>query len=142
VPARYDNGIIQVVGQSGAPWPTKWIIYARDADGGGTTMQLTFEDGQIIHEQVSLRPSAMFQESAYILQEPLSVDADRAFTIAQKTAQTHGQSMVAANYELVRQGPDEAPRWIVQCLNEKGTVLGTVQILCTDGAVLSSTGFH
>lgn len=142
VPVRYNNGIIQVVGKNGAPLPSNWLVYARDVDGGGTTMQLTFANGQMIHEQVSVRPAAMFQESAFILQETLPVDAEQAFAIAQKTAAAQGHTMAAANYELARQGSDEPPVWTVQCLDENGKVLGTVQIVCTDGTVLSATGFR
>lgn len=142
VPFKYNDGILQVSGEGGAPEPAQWKVLARPVDEGGTVTQLIMEAGQLVSEAPSFNPGQMFRDAGYIFIPEIQIDSGEAFRLAQEQAQKAGHELGSVNYLLERHGDDVDPAWKLTCFDTQGGEIGILSILATTGLVTQEKGFR
>lgn len=142
VPFRYNNGILQVAGQGGAPDPVAWTILAKDQDAGGTLTKLTMEQGQLVGEAPSFNAGQMFRDAGYIFIPEIQIDSTAAYEKAREQAEKSGHTLGSVDYLLERHGDDVDPAWTLTCHDASGRKIGVLTILATTGLVTVENGFE
>ena len=69
------------------------------------------------------------------------MDSRDAFAIAQKYARANGKTVGSVSFALQQKGGSSAPIWSVWCYGPSGSYQGLLQMLATDGTVISNDAF-
>ena len=71
----------------------------------------------------------------------MAFDSRDAFDLAQRYANANQKTIASASLVLAQQGNGAVPIWSVWCYAPDGTYFGEMQLLATDGTVISNDAF-
>ena len=139
-PVQYRGEVLKVSADNGTPNPPQWFILARNSGQDIQIFNIAVAKGQVISEKISLDLREMFKGPSAINQEKLVVDSSDAFAIAARYGTANGKSVSSVSYALEQKGAGSSPIWSVWCYGPDGRYIGWLQLLATDGSVVSSDG--
>lgn len=136
VPARLRDGIVKITADNGKPNPPAWYIVAKN--DSGEVYSVTVAQGQVTEEKPSLNLRALFTAPASINLSKIAVGSDGAWQAAQTYSAEKGKTLGSVSYALEQKGRDAAPVWSVWCYTKDGSYIGFLEVLATNGSVISS----
>lgn len=140
LPIKYKHGVIKISADNGDPEPPQWYFVAKNSDRDDVTYSITVVQGQITAEKPTLDLRALIRDAAPINFSRVTLDSAGAWAIAEKYVTANGKKLGSVSYALQQQGRDATPIWSVWCYDLNTRYLGLLQILATDGTVISSEG--
>jgi hypothetical protein len=97
--------------------------------------------GQIISNKPMLGLREIFSSAKPVDISKVQVDSREIFDIAQQYAGANGKQIGSVSFVLNQQGSSAVPMWSVRRYAPKGTYLGEMVFLPTDGTVISNDAF-
>lgn len=141
LPAKYRDGVLKLSADNADPNPDTWYIVARRGDDGSNIHNLTVAGGQVISDKRTIGLREIFGQASPVAVAKVLVDSPTAFEIAQKYARANGKTVGSVSFALQQNGGASAPIWSVWCYSPGGSYQGLMQLLATDGTVISNDAF-
>lgn len=141
LPEKYANGVLKLTADNANPNPTTWYFTAQ-TDGPSSPMHsITVENGAIIQDKLTLGLREIFANPSPINIGKIQIDSDAAYAIAARYAEANQQKLGGVSFALQQKGNDATPIWTIWCYTPKGSYLGRMEILASDGSVISNDAF-
>lgn len=141
LPEKYKNGVLKLSADNADPDPDTWYVVAQRGDEDSDIHNLTVAGGQIVSDKRTLGLREIFGQASPVSLAKVSVDSPAAFGIAQRYANANGKTVGSVSFALQQKGGSSAPIWSVWCYSPSGSYQGLLQILATDGTVISNDAF-
>ncbi len=138
LPPEYRQGIVKVSADDGNPNPETWYFSARNANKANDIYSLEVTDGSLTLEKPSLDFRVLLGKPTSISLPQIQVDSLGAWDIAVTFCQSRGKQLGTVSYVLKQAGASAAPIWSVWCYDPSGDDIGEIQILATNGSIISS----
>jgi hypothetical protein len=142
LPEKYRAGVLKLSADNASPDPETWYVSAKAAPDNKSTHSLEIAAGQIISDKPSIGLREIFSSANPIDLSKVLIDSRDAFGIAQGYAKASGKLIASVSFVLNQQGSAAVPVWSVWCYAPDGTYFGEMQLLATDGAVISNNAFQ
>jgi hypothetical protein len=141
LPDKYARGVLKLTADNADPNPDTWYFTAQ-ADGPRSPMHsITVEAGQVVQDKPILGLRAIFENPSPIDFAKIGVDSEAAYAIAAKYAAANNNQLGGVSFALNQKGSDATPIWSVWCYTPRGGYLGRLDLLASDGAVISNDAF-
>jgi len=141
LPAPYRDGILKLSADNADPNPDTWYVVAQKGGNDSDIHNITVAGAQVISDKRTLGFREILTQASPVSLEKVTVDSRDAFEIAQTYARANGQMVGSVSFVLQQKGPSSAPVWSVWCYGPDGSHLGLMQLLATDGTVISNNAF-
>lgn len=141
LPAKYRDGVLKLSADNAAPNPDTWYAVAQKGDSDSDIHNLTLAGGQLVSDRRTLGLREIFGQASPVTLSKVQVDSRDAFAIAQKYAKANGKTVGSVSFALQQKGSSSAPVWSVWCYSPSGSYQGLMQLLATDGTVISNDAF-
>jgi hypothetical protein len=129
LPPEYQGYVVKVSADNGDPG---------DPEGG--LFSITIANSEIVQEKPSLNLGELFRNPSPIAIERMTIDSPAAFDIAQQFAAANDRTLATVSYVLQQTGADSAPVWQIWCYDRGGRYFGYLEIVATNGTVISNDG--
>ncbi|MFZ4775803.1 MAG: hypothetical protein ACOYM3_10585 [Terrimicrobiaceae bacterium] len=141
LPAKYKDGVLKLSADNAAPNPDTWYVVAQSGNDDSNIHNLTLAGGQIVSDRRTIGLREIFGQASPVELAKIAIDSRDAFDIAQRYAKANGRMVGSVSFALQQKGGSSAPVWSVWCYSPDGSYLGLMQLLATDGTVLSNDAF-
>lgn len=141
LPAKYRPGILKLAADDAAPNPDTWYVVAEVDGYSGDIHKITVTGGQIVSDKRGLGLREIFTSPTPINLSKVVIDSDDVFKIAQRYARANGKKIASVSFVLEQKGKTATPIWSVWCYGADGTRFGLMQLLATDGTVITNNAF-
>jgi len=141
LPVKYQNGVFKVSADNAKPNPDTWYIVARGNADDSPFHNITMSGGQVVSDKITLGLREIFTAPSPISLGRVQIDSPAAYAIAERYAQANGKSLGGVSFALEQKGSDAAPIWSIWCYGVEGSYYGLMQLLATDGTVVSNDAF-
>jgi hypothetical protein len=138
LPPEYQGYVVKLSADNGDPDPPQWYILAYSPENG--LFSITIAKGEIVQEKPSLNLGELFKSPSPIATERIAIDSPTAFEIAKQFAAANGRNLGTVSYVLQQTGADSAPVWQIWCYDHGGRYFGYLEIVATNGNVISNDG--
>jgi hypothetical protein len=138
LPPEYRQGLVKVSADDGKPNPETWYFLARNAVKANDVYALEVTNGALTLEKPSFDFRALLGKPTSISLPRIQIDSLGAWDIAATFSQSRGRQLGSVSYVLEQKGTSAAPVWSVWCYDPKGADIGEIQILATNGSIISS----
>lgn len=141
LPAEFQGGVLKLSADNCDPNPEIWYVSAKsDAKNGG------FREFELAAGQVVSSKSGSGIRQAFSSNKPMNIakiqfDSRDAFDLAQRYARANNKVVDSVSFVLNQKGSSVVPIWSVWCYGPKEKYVGQLQILATDGTVISNDAF-
>jgi hypothetical protein len=140
LPPEYQGYVVKLSADNGDPDPPQWYVLAYRDNPDGGLFTITIANGEIVQEKPSLNLGELFRNPSPIDVGRMTIDSPAAFDIAQQFAAANGRSLATVSYVLLQTGANSAPVWQIWCYDRGGRYFGYLEIVATDGTVVSNDG--
>jgi hypothetical protein len=140
LPPEYQGYVVKVSADNGDPGPPQWYVLAYRGDPEGGLFSITIANSEIVQEKPSLNLGELFRNPSPIAIERMTIDSPAAFDIAQQFAAANDRTLATVSYVLQQTGADSAPVWQIWCYDRGGRYFGYLEIVATNGTVISNDG--
>lgn len=141
LPAKYKDGVLKLSADNANPNPETWYVVAQRGGNDSDIHNLTIEGGQVVSDKRTIGLREIFGQASPVSLARVAVDSQDAFAIAQKYANANGKTVGSVSFALQQKGGSSAPIWSVWCYGPSGSYQGLLQMLATDGTVISNDAF-
>jgi hypothetical protein len=128
LPEKYRSGVLKLSADNADPDPDTWYVSAQAGRDDKGMRSIQVASGQIISD----KPLDLSK---------VELDSREAFDIAQQYAGANGKQIGTVSFVLNQQGSSAVPIWSIWCYGPNGTYFGEMQLLATDGTVISNDAF-
>ena len=141
LPEKYRNGVLKLSADHATPDPDTWSVSAQAGPDDKGMRSIEVASGQIISDKPALGLREIFSSAKPLDLSKVQVDSREIFDIAQQYAGANGKQIGTVSFVLNQQGSSAVPIWSVWCYGPNGTYFGELQLLATDGTVISKDAF-
>ena len=141
VPAELQNGIMKLSADNCDPNPDIWYVVAKSDSKKSGFRELELASGQVVSNKPTLGLRETFSSDQPIHLDKIQFDSRDAFDLAQRYARANNKVIASVSFALTQQGSSAVPVWYVWCYGPNETYFGQIQILATDGTVISNDAF-
>jgi hypothetical protein len=141
LPAKYQNGVLKLSADNASPNPDAWYLVVLSGGDDSNIHSLSMAKGQILSNRRSLGFREIFSQASPMELGKIAVDSRDAFGIAQRYARANKMTVGSVSFALQQSGDSAVPVWSVWCYGPSGSYLGLMNILATDGTVVSNDAF-
>ncbi len=141
LPTPYRDGILKLSADNADPNPDTWYVVAQKGGKDSDIHNITVAGAQVVSDKRTLGFREILTQASPVSLEKVTVDSRDAFEIAQNYARANGQMVGSVSFALQQKGPSSAPLWSVWCYGPDGSYQGLMQLLATDGTVISNNAF-
>lgn len=141
LPPEYRHGVLKLSADNCDPNPDLWYLVARSDGKKGRIQQLEMASGQIVSSKAALGIREVLGSEKPIDIDKIEFDSRDAFDLAQSLARANNKTIGSVSFVLTQQGSSAAPIWHVWCYAPNEACFGQLQILATDGTVISNDAF-
>lgn len=141
VPPEFQNGIIKLSADNCDPDPEIWYVSAQSNSKKGGSREFELAAGQVASSKPSLGLRAVFSSTKPIDVAKIQFDSRDVFDLAQRYAKANNKVLGSVSLVLNQKGTAAVPVWYVWCYGPNERYLGQLQLLATDGTVISNDAF-
>jgi hypothetical protein len=141
LPAEFQNGVLKLSADNCDPNPERWYIAAKSDLKEGGVHNFEMAAGQVLSNKPALGLVQLLRSNKPIAISKVEFDSRDAFDQAQSHANANGKTLGSTSLALTQQGEGATPIWSVWCYGPDGTYFGEMQMLATDGTVISNDAF-
>jgi hypothetical protein len=141
VPAEFQNGILKLSADNCDPNPDIWYVSAKSDLKKGGVQNFELAAGQVVSSKSSLGLREALGSNKPIDLAKIQFDSRDAFDLAQRYARANHKTIDSVSLVLSQQGSAAVPLWSVWCYGPNGKYFGELQLLATDGTVISNGAF-
>ena len=141
IPAEFQNGIIKLSADDCDPNPEIWYVSAQSNSKKGGSREFELAAGQVVSSKSSLGLREVFSSSKPIDLSKIQFDSRDAFDLAQRYARANDKVIGSVSLVLNQKGDAAVPVWSVWCYGPNEKYFGQLQLLATDGTVISNDAF-
>jgi len=141
VPSEYRNGIIKLSADDCDPNPDIWYVTAKSGSKKGGIREFELASGQVVSSKASLGLRELVSSNKPIDLAKIQFDSRDAFDLAQHYARANNKVIASVSFALTQQGASSVPVWYVWCYGPNEKYFGQLQLLATDGTVISNDAF-
>lgn len=141
LPEKYRNGVLKLSADNADPDPDTWYVSAQAGRDDKGMRSIQVASGQIISDKPALGLREIFSSAKPLDLSKVQLDSREAFDIAQQYAGANGKQIGTVSFVLNQQGSSAVPIWSIWCYGPNGTYFGEMQLLATDGTVISNDAF-
>jgi hypothetical protein len=141
LPAEFQNGVLKLSADNCAPNPGRWYIAAKSDAKDGGVHNFEMAAGQVLSNKPTLGLSRLLHGNKPISVSKIEFDSRDTFDLAQRYANANQKIIASTSLALTQQGEGATPIWSVWCYGPDGTYFGEMQMLATDGTVVSNDAF-
>ena len=141
VPAEFQNGIMKLSADNCDPNPDIWYVSAKSDFKKGGFRDFELAAGQVVSSKSSLGLREALGSNKPIDLAKIQFDSRDAFDLAQRYARANDKTIASVSFVLSQQGSGAVPLWSVWCYGPGGNYFGQLQLLATDGTVISNDAF-
>lgn len=139
--SSYRDGVLKLSADNADPNPDTWYVAAQKDGDDSNIHNITVADGQVTSDKRTLGFREIFSQASPVSLDKVTVDSREAFEIAQNYAKANGRMLGSVSFVLQQKGASAAPVWSVWCYGPDGSYLGLMQMLATNGTVISNDAF-
>jgi len=132
------KNVTEVTGDRGGPQPQSWKILMNDATARGGIREFVVSKAEIVSERTPLSGFSGSGGLPVIDLTKLNLDSDKAFKIANQSAQTAGVGFHWVNYSLRTDVQSGAPMWVLELIDYMGAPVGSMYISAQTGKITRS----
>ncbi len=141
LPEKYRNGVLKLSADNANPNPATWYVVAQGAGNDAGMRNLTVASGEVTSDKPALGLRQIFSSDKPIDLSKVTIDSRDAFDIAQRYANANGKTIASVSFVLNQKGSSAVPIWSVWCYGPSENYFGEMQLLATDGTVISNDAF-
>ena len=141
LPEQYRNGVLKLSADNANPDPDTWYVSAQAGPDDKGMRSIEVASSQIISDKPALGLREIFSSAKPLDLSKVQLDSREIFDIAQQYAGANGKQIGTVSFALNQQGSSAVPIWSVWCYGPNGTYFGELQLLATDGTVISNDAF-
>lgn len=141
LPDKYRNGVLKLSADNANPDPTTWYVVAKAGGGDSGIRNITVASGEVTSDTPALGLRQIFSSDKPVNIAKVEIDSRDAFEIAQRYANANGKTIGSVSFVLNQKGSSAVPIWSVWCYGPSGNYFGEMQLLATDGSVISNDAF-
>ncbi len=141
LPEKYRNGVLKLSADNANPNPATWYVVAQGAGKDAGIRNLTAASGEVTSDAPALGLRQIFSSDKPIDLSKVGIDSRDAFDIAQRYANANGKTIASVSFVLNQKGSSAVPIWSVWCYGPSENYFGEMQLLATDGTVISNDAF-
>lgn len=141
LPEKYRNGVLKLSADNADPDPDTWYVSAQAGRDDKGMRSIQVASGQIISDKPALGLREIFSSAKPLDLSKVQFDSREVFDIASEYAGANGKQIGSLSLALNQQGSSAVPIWSVWCYGPNGTYFGEMQLLATDGTVISNDAF-
>jgi hypothetical protein len=141
LPEKYRNGVLKLSADNANPYPDTWYVSAQAGPDDKGMRSIEVASGQIISDKPALGLREIFSSAKPLDLSKVQLDSREIFDISQQFAGANGKQIGTVSFVLNQQGSSVVPIWSVWCYGPNGTYFGELQLLATDGTVISNDAF-
>jgi hypothetical protein len=141
LPAKYKNGVLKLSADNASPTPDAWYLVVQSGGDDSNIHNLSMAGGQILSNKRTLGFREIFSQASPMALDRVVVDSRDAFGIAQRYARANRMTVGSVSFALQQSGDSAVPVWSLWCYGPSGSYLGFMNILATDGTVVSNDAF-
>lgn len=138
LPPQYQRGIVKVSADEANPNPERWYFTARNANKANDVYSLEVTNGRLTLEKPSFNFRALLGKPTAIDLARLKLDTPGIWKVASANCARRGRALVSASYVLEQEGYSADPIWKVWCYDSNGDEFAELDILATNGSIISS----
>jgi hypothetical protein len=141
VPPEFQNGIMKLSADNCDPNPDIWYVSVKSNLKKGGFRGLELAAGQVISSKSSLGLREALGSNKPIDLSKIEFDSRDAFDLAQRYAKSNNKTIASVSLALTQKGSSAVPVWHVWCYGPNEKYFGQLQLLATDGTVISNDAF-
>jgi hypothetical protein len=141
LPEKYRAGVLKLSADNANPDPVTWYVVAQAGGEKGGMRNLTVSSGEVTSDKPALGLRQIFSSDKPIDLSKVRIDSRDAFEIAQRYAAANGKTIGSVSFVLNQKGNSAVPIWSVWCYGPSENYFGQMQLLATDGSVISNDAF-
>jgi len=141
VPAEFRNGIMKLSADDCDPNPDIWYVAAKSDSNKGGFREFELASGQVVASKASLGLRETFRSDTPLDLSKIQFDSGDAFDLAQRYARANNKVIGSVSFVLTQKGSSAVPLWYVWCYGPNEKYFGQLQLLATDGTVISNDAF-
>lgn len=141
VPKEEVKKLARIEAQGGTPVPERWHFLVHSPESASGLKEYVVASGELVSAREISQFAESLTEDDIIGDNALKVDSDKLVALAKKYAAANEAPVATINYQLIRIGEEAQPIWRVNCLDEAGSVSGTLVVTASKGTVVSHEGF-
>ena len=141
LPTKYQSSVYKLSADNAKPNPDTWYVVARGGADDSPFHNITMAGGQVVSDKITLGLRELISGPSPISLGRIQVDSGAAYALAERYAQANGKTLGGVSFALEQKGSDAAPIWSVWCYGVDGSYYGLMQLLATDGTVVSNDAF-
>jgi hypothetical protein len=141
VPAEFRNGIMKLSADDCDPNPDIWYVAAKSNSKKGGFREFELASGQVVSSKASLGLRETFSSDKPLDLSKIQFDSRDAFDLAQRYARANNKVIGSVSFVLTQKGSSAVPLWYVWCYGPNEKYFGQLQLLATDGTVISNDAF-
>lgn len=139
VPKEDVNKLARIEAQGGTPVPERWHFLVHSPESQTGIKEYVVAGGELVATREVSQFAETLTEEDVIGDIALKVDSGKLVDLTKKYAAANKVAVATVNYQLIK--IEAEPIWRVNCLDESGTVNGTLVVTAAKGEVLSHEGF-
>ena len=141
VPAEFRNGIMKLSADDCDPNPDIWYVAAKSDSKKGGFREFELASGQVVSSKASLGLRETLSSDKPLDLSKIQFDSRDAFDLAQRYARANNKVIGSVSFVLTQKGSSAVPLWYVWCYGPNEKYFGQLQLLATDGTVISNDAF-
>jgi hypothetical protein len=141
VPAEDLKRLARIEGHEGTPIPEQWHVLVYEPDSETGMKEHVVVNGELLTSRDVSQFTETLTEADIIGLGPLKIDSDKLAKLARDYAEANNQTAATISYQFGKHGTDVDPAWRINCMDEGGTLLGTLVVTPQKGRVVSHEGF-
>ena len=141
IPPEFQNVIVKLSADNCDPNPEIWYVSAQSNSNKGGNREFELASGQVVSSKPSLGLRTAFSSSKPIDVAKIQFDSRDAFDLAQRYAKANNKVLGSVSFVLNQKGTAAVPVWSVWCYGPNEKYYGQLQLLATDGTVISNDAF-
>lgn len=141
IPLEFQSGIMKLSADDCDPNPQIWYITAQSDSKKAGFREFELAAGQVVSSKSSLGLREVFSSSKPIDLSKIQFDSRDAFDMAQRYARANDKVIASVSLVLNQKGGAAVPVWSVWCYGPNEKYFGQLQLLATDGTVISNDAF-
>jgi hypothetical protein len=141
VPAEFRNGIMKLSADDCDPNPDIWYVAAKSDSKKGGFREFELASGQVVSSKASLGLREAFSSDKPLDLSKIQFDSRDAFDLVQRYARANNKVIGSVSFVLTQKGSSAVPLWYVWCYGPNEKYFGQLQLLATDGTVISNDAF-
>lgn len=129
------KNVTEVTGDRGGDQPQSWKILMNDPEARGGVREIVVSKGEIISERTPLTGFSGSGSLPVVDLTKLNLDSDKAFNLANESAQKSGTGFHWVNYTLRTDVKTGSPLWVLELIDYMGAPVGTIYISAQTGQI-------